>query len=74
MDFYMDVDVRATQDAYKDVSGRTTQEIKSSSCRVKHKDMLNNKLTPTERYITRQLIIRCAKTFFIKTEAANGHC
>ena len=29
----MDVGGRVTQDAYMDVSGRTTQETKSSSCR-----------------------------------------
>ncbi len=29
----MDVGGSATQDAYMDVSGRTTQETKSSSCR-----------------------------------------
>ena len=32
---------RATQDAYMDVGGRTTQETKSSSCRVKEVSLID---------------------------------
>ena len=72
----MDVDVRATQDDYTEVIGRTTQEIKSSSYReggvTMPMDESDSFLHSPHVYVAIKFLL-CHFLFFINVESAPCH-